>query len=75
MEKRTDEKEPLLCPVGRFFAALEKKSGGKSAFSEHLNKSRIEFLKAVRSLVDDRIERMEKEDADEERRATRIEVE
>lgn len=75
MEKRADEKEPLLCPVGRFFAELEKKGGGKSAFYEHLNKSRIEFLKAIRSLVDDRIERMEKEGEGEERRATRIDVE
>ena len=75
MEKRMDEKEPVLCPVGRFFAELERKGGRKSAFYDHLNRSRIELLKAVRSLVDERIERMEKEDKTEGRRATKIEVE
>jgi len=75
MEKHADEKEPTLCPVGRFFAELEKRGGRESGFCDHLNRSRIEFLKAIRSLVDEGIERMEKRNAGVTRRATKIDVE
>lgn len=75
MEKSNHEKETLLCPVGRFFAELETTAGRKSAFHEHMNKARVEFLKAVRSLVDERIERMETKPEGGERKATRVEVE
>ncbi|MFP4035905.1 MAG: hypothetical protein ACLFUE_00130 [Desulfobacteraceae bacterium] len=68
--------EQMFCPVGRFFSRLEKSSLRKSKFMEHLSRSRAEFLKAVKSLIDERIEKLEKEEAPkEERKATRIEVE
>lgn len=75
MEEKTHEKETFICPVGRFFSRLEKCGERESDFRDHLKQSRIEFLKAIRSLVDEGIERMEKEPDKEGRKATRIEVE
>jgi hypothetical protein len=76
MSRDKAEKGAGLCPVGRFFSELERRAGTESRFFEHLGKSRIEFLKAVRALVDERIEAIEKKGAAKGgRRRTRIEVE
>jgi len=76
MGKEKHEHEVVICPVGRFFLDLERVSGRKSKFFRHMNQSRIEFLKAIRSLVDERIERLEKaETEDREGRMTKIPVE
>ena len=60
MPKKTDEKEMFSCPVGSFFADMEKMFGKKSKFLEHMDRSKVEFLKGVRSLIDERIEGIEK---------------
>jgi len=60
MGKSKEEKETVLCPVGRFFADMEKIAGKKSPFFQHLNQSRVELLKAVRTLLDEKIEGLEK---------------
>lgn len=74
-KKKSAERESFVCPVGRFFMNFEK-GKKKSAFSEHLSKSGIEFLRAVRSLVDDQIEWLEKKGRpDTKERMTKIEVE
>ena len=52
--------EMAFCPVGRFFQDLEERLGKGSNFCEHLKRSRIEFLKAIKTLIDDRIEILEK---------------
>ena len=66
----------VSCPVGRFFLDLEKASGNKSKFLEHLSRSKLEFLKAVKYLVDDKIEDLEKKgSAKGKKRATKIRVE
>jgi len=73
-EKREEEK--FTCPVGSFFKELQRGSKKRSKFQEHINLSSIEFLKAFRSLLDDRIEKMEKGlRPKDERKATRIRVE
>ena len=59
-KKQDEERSALMCPVGRFFMDLDKMAGKKSKFFDHLSRSRIEFLKAVRSLVDERIQTLEK---------------
>ena len=72
---REREEEMVICPVGRFFLDLER-SSSKSRFFEHLDRSKIEFLKALRSLLDEGIERVEKKKVSgREKKATRIEVE
>jgi len=76
MGKKRHDEEIAVCPVGRFFMDLEKASARKSEFFVHLDRSRVEFLKALRSLLDESIERMEKrEPSRREKKATRIEVE
>ncbi len=76
MTKEKDNKEMAYCPVGRFFLDLEKGSGKKSKFFDHLTKSRVEFLKAIRSLVDERIEGLEKKDPTKgHKRVSKIKVE
>lgn len=76
MSKKKHEEQMVQCPVGRFFADLQLPSGGTSNFFKHLDRSRVEFLKAVRSLVDDRIEAIEKKEGKTgKKKATRIKVE
>jgi hypothetical protein len=77
MAKEKDvEREVFTCPVGRFFMGLEKGCRGNSAFFEHMNLSGIEFLKAIRSLLDERIDRMEGcARPPQEKKATRIKIE
>jgi len=60
MAKESHRSEMMSCPVARFFMDLEKIRGTKSPFFKHLKSSRIEFLKAVRSLFDARIDHLEK---------------
>jgi hypothetical protein len=60
MAKKKEKTESMICPVGQFFMDLKKGPWDDSEFVAHLDRSRIEFLKAIRSLVDDRIDRMEK---------------
>ncbi|MFH1123188.1 MAG: hypothetical protein V1758_05950 [Pseudomonadota bacterium] len=76
MAKKKVEDEVFVCPVGKFFSDLEKVSRRKSKFFEHMNLSKVEFLKAIRSLVDERIEDLEKKGSSKgEKKATKIKVE
>ena len=77
MVKEKDEREPFVCPVGSFFGDLEKVCGKKTKFFEHFTQSRIEFLKGIRSLVDERIEDLEdkKTQKNSKKRMTKIKVE
>ena len=76
MSKKKNEEQVVLCPVGRFFLDLQSSSGKKSDFFSHLDKSCVEFLKAIRSLVDGGIEAIEKtESKKKKKKSTRINVE
>ena len=59
MNEKRHKNETLQCPVGSFFSDMEKVFGKKSDFAKHLNRSRIEFFKAFRSLLDEKIESLE----------------
>ena len=75
MAKEKEKSEMFLCPVGRFFSDLEKASWDKSKFFKHLNQSRVEFLKAIRSVIDGRIENLEKKESPKpKKRMTKIKV-
>jgi len=63
------------CPVARFFTEMEKTYGKKSSFFAHLHQSQIELLKAIRTLVDDRIGDLEKKKEGGRKKVTKIEVE
>ncbi len=75
MAREKTNQEPLSCPVARIFSELEKAYGRKSTFFNHLHQSQIEFLKAIRSLVDDRIDELEKKSETGKKKTTKIKVE
>jgi hypothetical protein len=76
MGRKQNEEKAVVCPVGKFFMDLEKASARKSKFFDHLDRSKVEFLKALRSVLDDSIEAIEKKERkDRVKKATRIEVE
>jgi hypothetical protein len=76
MGKEKNNQEAFTCPVGRFFAEFERPFTEKSKFFKHLNQSRVEFLKAVKSLIDERIEVLEKRQTGKaDQKATKIKVE
>jgi len=60
MVEKKDKEERITCPVGSFFMDLDKTFGEKSPFYEHMTRAKIEFLKGVKSLLDERIECLEK---------------
>ncbi len=76
MAEKKSEPEKAGCPVGSFFEDLEKVFGKRSAFFEHMTQSRLEFLKGIRSLLDARIDHLEKRRAGKAgRKLTKIKVE
>ena len=60
MPSKNKKEEMCNCPVGAIFRDVEKTFGKKSNFLNHITQSRIEVLKAIRSLVDERIENLGK---------------
>jgi len=75
MAKERHKEEMMYCPVGKFFWDMQKSYRKRSKFFDHLDQSRVEFLKAIRSLVDERIADIEKKGAARAKRATKIKVE
>ena len=76
MAQKKREEHEFECPVGKFFEDLDKVFGKKSEFAKHMTQSRIEFLKGIRSLVDERIDNLEKQRATRgKKRMTKIKVE
>ena len=76
MGNKKNEDQRTECSMSRFFRELEDVMGKKSAFFEHMSRSRIEFLKGIRSLLDDRIQYYEKKGSKKSRqKMTKIRVE
>ena len=76
MVEKKGKEDRINCPVGTFFMDLERTFGRKSRFNKHLTRSKIEFLKGVKSLLDDRIECLEKKGSKKAgAKLTKVEVE
>jgi hypothetical protein len=76
MTAKKNNEQKVDCPVGKFFADLEDVMGKKSKFFEHMTRSRVEFLKGIRSLLDERIDHYEKKDSKKTgKKMTKIKVE
>jgi hypothetical protein len=60
MGNQKNKEQMAGCSVGKIFMELENVMGKKSKFFEHMTRSRIEFLKGIRSLLDERIDHYEK---------------
>ena len=68
--------EEAFRSLGKFFSWLEGRISPGSEFLEHMAKSRIECLKGIRSLIDKRIDSLEKRRPKKaDKKATRIKVE
>ena len=75
MPGKNTREEMCSCPIGTFIKDVEKTFGKKSNFFGHITRSRIEVLKAIRSLVDERIEILgEKRTGTDRKKMTNIEV-
>jgi hypothetical protein len=75
MAKMINNEEMVVCPVGSFLRDIEKTFGKKSKFVDHMTQSRIEFLKGIRSLVDERIEDLDKKESGKhKKKPTKIKV-
>ena len=76
MTAKKNNEQMVVCPVGKFFTDLEDVMGKKSKFFEHMTRSRIEFLKGIRSLLDERIDHYEKKGTKKAaKKMTKIKVE
>jgi hypothetical protein len=68
--------EEAFRSLGRFFSWMEGRISPSSEFREHMVKSKIEFLRGIRSLIDKRIDDLEKRRPKKtDKKATRIKVE
>ena len=75
MAAKKSESQMVICPVGKFFMDLENVFGKKSDFFKYMTQSRIEFLKAMRALLDERIDTLAKEKSPKKKkRMTKIKV-
>ena len=76
MTEKKREQETTGCPVGNFFEDLGNAFGKKSPFFEHMIQSKLEFMKGIRSLLDTRIDHLEKMRSGKSgRKMTKIKVE
>ena len=76
MAEKKSEQKTTSCPVGGFFEDLEQAFGKKSQFFEHMTQSKLEFMKGIRSLLDARIDNLEKRRSGESgKKMTKIKVE
>lgn len=68
--------EEAFCYLGHFFSWLEGKISPGAEFREHMTKSKVEFLKGVRSFIDKRIDDLEKgRPGKADKKATKVKVE
>jgi hypothetical protein len=76
MAEKKNKDQMVVCPVGKFFMDLENVMGKKSKFREHMTRSRLEFMKGIRSLLDEGIDYCEKKSSKKKgNKMTKIKVE
>jgi len=71
-DKEKIDIEEAFRSLGTFFSWLDERISPSSEFREHMTKSRVEFLKGIRVLIDKRIDDLEKRHP---KKATRVKVE
>ena len=78
-KKRKEEEittEEAFRSLGLFFSWMEEKITPGTEFREHMAKSKVEFLKGIRALVDKKIDDLEgRHGKSESKKATKIKVE
>ena len=75
MTAKKNNEQMVVCPVGKFFTDLEDVMGKKSKFFEHMTRSKVEFLKGIRTLLDERIDHYEKKGSKKtDKKMTKIKI-
>ena len=75
-DKEKIDIEEAFRSLGIFFSWLDQRISPSSEFREHMTKSRVEFLKGIRVLIDKRIDDLEKRHPKKAgKKATRVKVE
>ena len=59
-EKNSDHGTQTFCPLGKFFQRFENLLKNAPEVCEHLSRSRLEFLKAIKTVLDSKIDTLEK---------------
>ncbi|NVL89701.1 MAG: hypothetical protein HWN69_01725 [Desulfobacterales bacterium] len=73
--KTKEKEEGIVCPLCLFLGGIRDVTEKKSAFFEHMNNARIEFLEGIKSLIDERIDAIKKGAGTRKSRLTKIKVE
>jgi hypothetical protein len=60
MAQKKNKEQIAVCPVGKFFMDIEDIMGKKSKFFNHMARSKVEFLKGIRALLDEGIDYYDK---------------
>lgn len=74
MAKKQPEPEPLECPIRKCLDLFTGAGNRFETFRQHIRQARIEFLLALRSLIDRRIDDLKQPAGAPKTRATKIEV-
>ncbi len=76
MAQKKNKEQMVVCPVGKLFTDLEEIMGKKSKFYSHMARSKVEFLKGIRTLLDEGIDYYEKKGSKQAgKKMTKIKVE
>ena len=59
-KKNNADGTKAFCPLGQFFQDVEGLCKNAPEVWEHLNRSRLEFLKAIKTVLDSKIDTLEK---------------
>ena len=73
--KKAKKKEEAECPLCLLKGWVRDIVDRESPFFEHMNNAGVEFLEAVKVLIDGRIEAMKKESGPKKSKLTKIKVE
>ena len=73
-QRHNNDAKDFYCPIGKFFASLEGLSKGCEDARSHFINSKIEFLKAIKSLIDHKIDDLETKKRRPKKRAEKIEI-
>ncbi len=65
---------PYGCPIGELISQVWATFGAESEFRRHMRNSKIELLKAIRSIIDKKIEDLEKHSTASKKRACKVEI-
>ena len=63
MARSKNREKTTGCPAACLFRDIEKALGEKTKFDDHMTQSKIEILKGIRSLLDEKIEQMNQKDS------------